>query len=267
MWDIITWNMHPTLFHWGWVQVRWYGLFFALSFVWGNWFLQWVFKRENKSLESGDKLLIYIVVATIVGARLGHTLFYEPGYYLSNPIEILKIWKGGLASHGAGISILLALYLFTRSTPGFTFFWVLDRMAVATVLGAFLIRMGNFFNSEILGKPTNADWGIIFQRVDSIPRHPAMLYESFAYLLIFIVLMLLFLKSNLPSKPGALGGFALFAVFSTRFLVEFVKEQQVAFESGMILNMGQLLSIPLILLGIALFVFSFKNKTPLPQKS
>ncbi|PCI29303.1 MAG: prolipoprotein diacylglyceryl transferase [SAR324 cluster bacterium] len=256
MFDIITWNVSPDLLEWGVLRIRWYGLLFALSFVFGNYFLHWVFRREKKPIKYAESLLMHMIIGTVIGARLGHTLFYEPGFYLSHPLEILKVWKGGLASHGAGIGLFTAVYLYTRKTPGQSYLWVLDRLAVVVALSGALIRLGNFFNSEIIGKPTAGDWGIVFQRIDSLPRHPAQLYESVASFFVFLLLLFIYAQTNLQKKPGFIAGLFLVTIFSNRFFIEFFKENQVAFEVGMQFNMGQLLSIPMVLLGLFLIVRS-----------
>ncbi|MCP4294644.1 MAG: prolipoprotein diacylglyceryl transferase [Proteobacteria bacterium] len=256
--DIITWNINPNLVDFGVIQIRWYGLLFAVSFVFGNFFLNWIFEREKQPKQYADRLLMHMILGTILGARLGHCLFYEPGYYLSNPLEILKIWRGGLASHGAGIGLFIAVYLYVRKTPGQSYFWIMDRLVIVIAFSGFMIRLGNLFNSEILGKPTDGTWGMIFKRIDSIPRHPAQIYESVAYLIIFIFLMTLFLKTTLYMRSGFLGGTFLVLIFMTRFVVEQFKENQVPFEVGMRFNMGQILSIPMILLGFLLILRAYR---------
>lgn len=198
-----------------------------------------------------------MILGTVIGARLGHCLFYEPSYYLSHPIEILKVWNGGLASHGAAIGILISVYLFTKKYKDFNYAWVLDRVVIVVALAGFFIRIGNFFNSEIIGLPTDLPWAVVFHRIDALPRHPSMLYESFSYMAIFIYLWSKYSKWKAETPKFAIFSRFLILVFSARFLIEFTKENQSLFENGMILNMGQLLSIPLILLGIFLY---FKSK-------
>jgi prolipoprotein diacylglyceryl transferase len=258
---IISWDPDPIVFSWGILTMRWYGIFFASAFISGGLLGSWILKRESKPPESLDRIMIYMIIGTLVGARLGHTLFYEPGYYLSNPLEILKIWKGGLASHGAGIGIILAMYLYTRKTPDQSFLWLLDRVGLTSALGSALIRLGNFFNSEIIGKPTTGDWGVIFNRVDLIPRHPTQLYESLAYITIFIFLLMLYLRKELADKPGFLSGMTLITLLPARWGIEFFKENQSVFEEGWLLNLGQILSIPFFLLGLVFIVWSLKTRT------
>ncbi len=255
---MIHWNVSPDIFSIGPITIRWYGLLFALSFVIGYQIMLAIFKKENRDEQDLNDLVWYMILGTVLGARLGHCLFYNPVYYLSHPIEILEIWKGGLASHGAAIGILTALYLYVHKRKDTTFLWVIDRVVITVALSGFFIRMGNLFNSEIIGKPTHASWGFIFESVDNVPRHPAQLYESIAYLLIFFLLYRIYFKTNGKFKPGYLFGLFLILVFSFRFLVEFLKEDQTYFEHGMILNMGQLLSIPFILLGVYMLIR--KNK-------
>jgi len=261
----LTWNVSPILLHLGPVTFRWYGVLFALSFWLGYEIVKAAFIREKKPLIHVDYLIFYMMIGTIVGARLGHTLFYEPEIYLRDPIRILKIWEGGLASHGAAIGIFLALYLFIRKYKGYTFLWICDRCCIGVAIAGFLIRTGNFFNSEIIGKPTHANWGVIFERVDMLPRHPAQLYEAFCYLLIFLFLFRTYWKTHWYKVPGFIFGWFLVLVFGARFCLEFVKENQVPFEAHLPLNLGQLLSIPLIAAGAWLVARAYRLNAALPQ--
>ena len=244
------WDVSPEIFRLGAFGPRYYGLLFGLGFFVGYRLMRKMVLAEGYSEEELQSLLTYMVVGTIVGARLGHCLFYEPAYYLSNPIEILKIWKGGLASHGGSIGVLLACYLFKRKNPQHSYLWLADRLSIGTAFTAGCIRLGNFFNSEILGKETDVPWGIVFKRVDDVVRHPAMLYESAAYFLLFIVIYGLYLKWRENTPQGRILGILLVWVFTARILIENFKENQVAFEQDMAFNMGQLLSIPFIIIGI-----------------
>ena len=241
--------------------IRWYGLLFAMSFVVGSVIVSWMYRREGKSRETLDRLTFYLAIGTVVGARLGHSVFYNPEYYFSNPVRILRIWEGGLASHGAGIGLLLAVVYYSKVTKEFSFFWVFDRLTIVIAIGGCFIRLGNLMNSEILGKRTDSALGIIFKRVDSIPRHPVQLYESIVYLLLFFLLLSLYLGIARRLASGFLTGTAFVLSFSARFLIEFVKEEQAALRSEMILNMGQWLSIPMILFGIAVLRKSLKSST------
>jgi len=256
--QFIQWNISPTIFSLGPISVRWYGLLFAMSFVVGYFIMLRIFQKENLPEALLDKLSMYMLIATVVGARLGHVLFYEPAAYLAHPLDILKIWQGGLASHGAAIGIPLALYLFSRKTHH-PFFWVIDRIVIVVALSGFFIRTGNLFNSEIYGNITNLPWGFIFERAgETLPHHPTQIYEGLSYLGIFFFLLWFYYKKDGKPRPGLLFGFFLIGVFGFRFIVEFIKEPQVAFESSMTLNMGQLLSIPLIIAGIVILAWKPK---------
>ena len=219
-----------------------------------------MFKNEGLSDEVLDRLTIYMAVGTIAGVRLGHCFFYEPSYYLHNPLEILLIWHGGLASHGAAIGILIALWLFVRKEKK-GYFWVLDRIAIVVALSGFFIRMGNLMNSEIYGVETTVPWGFVFLRNNEVaPKHPTQIYEGLVYLLIFFLLYRMYWKEKGNVFQGRLIGIFLILVFTARFFIEFLKENQVPFEASMKLNMGQLLSIPFILFGIVVLYWSQKNK-------
>ncbi|MDH5559998.1 MAG: prolipoprotein diacylglyceryl transferase [Deltaproteobacteria bacterium] len=261
---ILTWNVEPELVTFGSFAIRWYGVLFASSFIGASYLMRWFFIRENKPEKYVETLLIYSIIGVVVGARLGHTLFYEPGYYLSHPLEILKIWKGGLASHGAGVGLFTVLYFYSKKVPGQSYLWILDRVSIGVASSGVLIRSGNFFNSEIIGKPTGGDWGIIFKKIDSLARHPAQLYEGICYLMIFIFLMVLYKTPGIKERKGLLLGIFLVAVFTSRFFIEFFKENQVGFEEGMFLNMGQLLSIPVILLGLGFILIQFIKTSAVP---
>lgn len=223
-----------------------------MSFLVGYQIMLVIFNKEKKSEQDLNDLVWIMILGTVLGARIGHCLFYNPSYYLRHPEEILQIWKGGLASHGAAIGIMIAIYFYVKKRKDMTYLWVFDRIVITVALAGFFIRMGNLFNSEIIGKPTNSSWGFVFTSVDMIPRHPAQLYESIAYLFIFFFLFWFYFKKEGKFKPGLLFGLFLILIFSFRFFVEFFKENQSPFEAGMFLNMGQLLSIPLVILGIYL---------------
>jgi len=261
--QIIPWNVDPEIFRIGNFAVRWYGLLFASGFVIGYYILRKIFKNEGLGDATLDRLTVYVALGTIIGARLGHCLFYEPEFYLANPIQILYVWKGGLASHGAAIGILLMLWLFVRKDKK-PFIWAIDRVVIVVALAGALIRLGNLMNSEIYGIETNLPWGFVFLRNgESVPKHPTQIYESLAYLLTFVILLRVYWKNKGKQKPGLLFGLFLILVFGFRFLVEYIKNDQVTFEAGMNFNMGQLLSIPFILAGIALLVWAFR-KIPEP---
>lgn len=257
---MITWSVSPEIFSLGPIHVRWYGLLFAMSFIVGYQIFTWIFKIEKRSENDLNDLVWYMILGTVIGARLGHCLFYNPDYYLSHPLEILMVWKGGLASHGAAIGILTAIYLFVKKRPKFTYLWVMDRIVITVALAAFFIRMGNLFNSEIVGKPTDLPWGFVFTSIDNIPRHPAQLYEAIAYLIIFFILFFQYKKQKENIRDGFLFGEFLIGIFGFRFFVEFIKENQSLFENSMSLNMGQILSIPLVILGIYLLAIRKETK-------
>lgn len=250
------WNTGPELVSWGNVSIAWYGLLFATGFFLGFQIMRWIFMREGKSLKSLDKIFIYMVLGAVLGARLGHCLFYDPIYYLSNPLEIIKIWQGGLASHGGTLGMLVAMYVYARQTADISFYWILDRMTLPISLGSFFIRSGNFFNSEIIGVPTTVPWAIIFSQVDEVPRHPAQLYEAIVYLVLFVLLFSLYRKHAEKLKPGFMIGLLMVVIFGSRFFIEFIKIPQESFEPILSINMGQWLSIPVVVLGV---YFMFYN--------
>lgn len=260
--EAITWNANPEIFHIGGFGVRWYGLFFALSFYVGYIIMERIFKKEGVATSLLDSLATYMIIATVIGARLGHVLFYQPGYYLSNPIEILKIWEGGLASHGAALGIIFALWLFSRKYNK-SFFWTIDRIVIVVALAGFFIRMGNLMNSEIYGTTTNLPWGFIFvhdRMGDGLPHHPTQIYEGLSYLAIFGYLLWHYIKKNGKPVEGYLFSMFLILVFGLRFFVEFIKLVQVEAESKYYLDLGQILSIPLILAGAWILWYIHKKE-------
>ncbi|RDV13466.1 prolipoprotein diacylglyceryl transferase [Pontibacter diazotrophicus] len=264
MLNYIPWNVDPEIFSIGPLSIRWYGLLFALGFVIGQRILTKIYVAEGRTEGDVDVITLYMIIGTVIGARLGHTLFYAPDYYLSNPIEILKIWEGGLASHGATIGILFALWLFSRRMK-FDYVWVLDRIVIVVALGGALIRLGNLMNSEIFGRPTDVPWAFIFYQNNEyshVPRHPTQLYESLSVFLLFVVLYWLWSKYKAALPRGLLFGLFVTFLFTFRFLVEFMKENQEAFEDEMALNMGQILSIPLILVGLFILFKVWQNPKP-----
>lgn len=254
----IVWNLDPTFFKLGPLEVRWYGLLFASAFLLGFTIISNIFKLEKIPESWADKLLIYMMVGVVLGARFGHVFFYDWAYYSANPSEILKIWHGGLASHGGAIGIIIALLLFSKIVSKTSPLWVFDRIMIVVALGAFFIRIGNFMNSEIFGFPTDLPWGVEFVRAKAfyplVPRHPTQIYEALCYLCIFLLLMFVYYKTDYKNKKGFMFGLFLVFAFSARFSIEFLKENQEAFEDAMALNMGQLLSIPFFLAGLY-FVF------------
>ncbi|WP_375578436.1 prolipoprotein diacylglyceryl transferase [Marivirga tractuosa] len=353
MLSYIVWSPKPYIVDLGFTELRWYGLLFALGFIISQQVMFYIFKKEGKKEKQVEVLTLYMVIATIIGARLGHVLFYEPARYLSNPLDILKIWEGGLASHGGAAGILIALYLFARKYNDISYLWILDRIVIVVAITGALIRTGNFMNSEIIGEPTDKAYGVVFGREvelrlnyltsaiedvevekikssnliegslessfdypvklivsyneknkledvkkfsetqllkklqesnisqhvnfpkdaefeysqkggfiyaitygNGVPRHAAQLYEGISCLFIFLLLFYLWNKNRSGLADGRLFGIFLIACFGLRFLYEFIKENQVAFEDGLALNMGQWLSIPLVLAG---FYFIFQS--------
>lgn len=354
--NYVVWDPNPAVFS-GFERLRWYSLLFALGFIISQQFMVYFFKKEGQNELLVDKLTIYMVLATIIGARLGHVLFYEPEKYLSNPIEILKVWEGGLASHGAAIAILFALWLYSKRTPGQSYLWVVDRIVIVTAMTGALIRFGNLMNSEIGGKDTGTDDGFVYawdakdimktmrvpiesieayrptdreselQNNGIVPvnfdieinkggysltdlestlrrdlkyvltqfkssqeylaepeespldltisdngeyylatvktfgrtKHPTQIYESISYFVIFLILLGLWNKYKSRLPDGLLLGLFLIAVFGMRFVWEYFKAVQVDFEENMALNMGQILSIPLVIIGIILVVRALSN--------
>jgi phosphatidylglycerol:prolipoprotein diacylglycerol transferase len=239
----------PMLHTIGPIKVRWYGIMFACAFIVGYLLGTKMFRDAGKPQEQLETLLTYIIIATVVGARLGHVLFYEPTYYFNHPSEIIKIWHGGLASHGAAIGMLLALWLYARKYK-MNFLWVTDRVVITVAIGGAFVRIGNFFNSEIIGHVTHVPWAIIFERRDMLPRHPSMLYESIWYLSLFIILWVIYKKYKAKPPEGLIFGFFLIYMFIGRFMIEYTKVRQADFGHNWPLTMGQILSIPFVLIGI-----------------
>jgi phosphatidylglycerol---prolipoprotein diacylglyceryl transferase len=255
--SFIHWNVDPEIFSIGPLSIRWYGLMFAISFILGYNMVERQFKHEKENLKWLDTLLMYIVIGTIVGARLGHVFFYAWDYYSQNPAEILMVWKGGLASHGGVVAIFLMLWYFSYKYTKRNVFWIIDRVVIPTALAAMFIRLGNLMNSEIYGIQTSLPWGFIFERNgETEAKHPTQIYEALAYLVTFIMLNRLYWKTDIKSRIGTISGIFFIMIFAARFFIEFIKEDQEAFEAGMALNMGQWLSIPFVLLGIGLIVYA-----------
>ncbi len=253
------WNINPTLFHLGPLQLRWYGLLFVGSFFLGLLIMQWIYKRENRDPLVLDNLLIYIMIGAVLGSRLVHCFFYEPAFYLSNPLEILYVWKGGLASHGGLLGIFIAMYLFSKKYNE-SYLWLTARVAMPGALTAAFVRFGNFFNSEILGIPSNVSWAIIFERIDLIPRHPVQLYEAFSYLTILLILVILYRRVTPSFATKILPGTFLVLLFTARFFIEYAKTRQAAYSTDLPFSTGQILSIPYIIMGIVWIIWAVKNR-------
>lgn len=256
--EYFVWNPDPVLISFLGLKVHWYGLLFASAILLGFNMIKWIFIKEKFDLEKLDTGFLYVFIGIIVGARLGHCFFYDPEYYLANPMKILAVWEGGLASHGGGLGVIAALYMFTKKYK-VNLLWLLDRVAISTIIFSFFVRLGNFMNSEIIGKETDVPWAIIFSRVDLLPRHPAQLYEAFSYFIIFFILLFIYIKQDGKTKNGQIFGLFLTLVFSARILVEYVKVKQASYESFFFLNTGQMLSVPFLLIGIALIIYSFRK--------
>lgn len=248
---LIHWQFDPIALQIGPVPLRWYGLLFVGGFFIGQRILARIFRREDVPEQHADALLMYALIGAVVGARIVHCLFYEPDYYLSNPLAILRIWEGGLASHGGVIGVVVGMWMASRRLK-LPFAWLLDRMAIPSALVAVFIRVANFLNSEIVGNPTGGQWGVVFEAVDALPRHPAQLYEAFGYLLTFFVLRAIYRCHGAETPRGLLLGWMLALVFGVRILVEFVKTPQAAYEAGQLISVGQWLSVPFLILGIVL---------------
>ena len=257
----ITWTADPVIFSIGPKEIRWYTLMFLIGFAVGYKIVERMFRREGVDKKWLDPLLYYTLAGTLIGARLGHCLFYNPSYYFSHPVEILKVWEGGLASHGGVLGIIIAIYFFSRNVSHRSMLWTFDKLVVPTGLVAALIRIGNLMNHEIYGHPTDLPWG--FRFVDNLyawrhgaapiftpPSHPTQLYEAACYLLTFALCMWLYFKRDAWKRQGLIFGIFMICIFTARFFVEFLKNYQEDFEASLPLDMGQLLSIPFILLGI-----------------
>ncbi|MGL4516015.1 MAG: prolipoprotein diacylglyceryl transferase [Shewanella sp.] len=260
----LVWELNPVMVSFMGLTVHWYGVLFAIAITAGFQVMKRIYIKEQLDVESLDNLLIYCVIGIIVGARLAHCVFYDPGYYFSHPLKILAIWEGGLASHGGGLGAILALYYYQRKVK-LPFLFLLDRLAIATAIFGFFVRIANFANSEILGEPTTLPWGVIFARVDMLPRHPAQLYEALAYLTIFIGLYALYQLTQIKQRYGALFGVFLVSVFSARIGIESLKVSQAAYTETF-LSAGQWLSLPFLAVGIMLLILAYR-KAPANERA
>ena len=265
----VHWHVDPVLFHIGSLGIRWYSLLFVSGFIIGWFIFKKFFAREGVPEKLLDPLLYTLLICTIVGARLGHCLFYQPDYYLGSWkgfAEIFMPWKGGLASHGGAIALLLGMWWFSvhyGKKYDFDFLWIMDRLCITVAFAGCLIRLGNLFNSEIYGDVTNLPWGFIFDlRGETMPKHPTQLYEAGSYLILGLILMWVYNKRLDKVHRGFFFGLFLVGCFGMRFLIEFIKEPQVGFEETMALDMGQILSIPFIIAGIVLLILAAVRKKP-----
>ena len=262
--DFITWDASPVIFSIGPLALRWYGLAFAIGFIIGYNIVAKMFKHEGAPEKWLGILLTYVVVATIIGSRLGHVFFYQWDYYSQHTGEIFKIWEGGLASHGGVIGNFIAVWLFSIFVTKKSVSWTVDRLVVPVAMVAGLIRLGNLMNSEIYGGVTDLPWGFIFVRDgQTLPMHPTQIYEALCYFALFGVLMWMYWKKNAQERPWLISGVFFIGVFVSRFLIEYVKNVQVGKEIEMIatygINMGQLLSIPFIIMGVVMVVYAMTH--------
>lgn len=254
---IFNWSFDPILLVIGPLEIRWYGLLFVGAFLAGQVMLARLFKSEGVPPKNAERLLLYTLLGAIAGARLVHCLFYDPQYYLSDPLAILRIWEGGLASHGGAAGILIGIWLGARTLrPKVSFLWLVDRASIPAALGAVFVRTANFLNSEIVGNPTTSGWGVVFEAVDGVPRHPAQLYEAAAYSFICFVLLAIYWRLRQRTPHGLLFGVFLVLVFTARIFVEFYKVPQAVYESGQFFSVGQYLSLPFVVFGIVMVLWS-----------
>jgi phosphatidylglycerol:prolipoprotein diacylglycerol transferase len=278
----VTWQVDPTIFTLFGREIRWYGLLWVIGLIVAVYIVQRIFKNEKLPEKWFDSLFGYMMLGIILGARLGHCLFYEPQYYLANPLEIVKIWEGGLASHGGVIGIIIAVWLYSRKVTRKSMLWTFDRVMVPTGFTAAMIRFGNLMNHEIYGGPTNLPWG--FRFIDNVglwmrgaepiytePSHPTQIYEALFYLVVFAITMHMYWKTNARERQGLILGVGIALIFIARFFIEFVKNVQVDSEEAMRENtgliLGQWLSIPFIVWGIWLIWQALRRKPePVTQK-
>lgn len=265
----IDWHVNPVLFHIGSLELRWYSVLFVSGFILGYFIFKWFFKREGISESLLDPLLYTLLIGTIVGSRLGHCIFYQPEYYFGSWKgfwEIFMPWKGGLASHGGTLVLIFCMIWFSRKygpANGFNFAWLMDHLCIAVAFAATFIRLGNLFNSEIYGDATDLPWGFVFSlRGETLAKHPTQLYEALSYLVLGLGLLWLYRHKLAKMYRGTFIGIFFIVCFGMRFLIEFIKEPQVAFENDMTLNMGQWLSIPFVLIGVGFLIWAWKAKQP-----
>ena len=276
MLSYVTWNVDPELFTLLGREIRWYGLFWVIGLIVAIIIVQRIYEKEKLPEKWFDSLFVYMILGIILGARIGHCLFYQPAYYLAHPFEIFYIWEGGLASHGGVIGIIIAVWLYSRRVTKKSMIWTFDRVIVPTGFTAAMIRLGNLMNHEIYGGPTSQPWGFRFidnigawkagvaEPIFSAPSHPTQIYEALVYFLVFAVTMYLFWKTDAKKKQGLLIGIAMIMIFFSRFFIEYIKDVQVPTEelmresTGLII--GQWLSIPFVIWGIWLVWNAFRKK-------
>ncbi len=254
----IIWIGDPVLVSFKGFSIHWYGVLFTTALLACLKVMKTIYQKEGIAVESLDTLFVFSVAGMAVGARLAHCFFYDPAIYFANPLRILAVWEGGLASHGGGLGLFVAVFFYHKITK-LNYLWIMDRGSIGVLLTGFFIRMGNFFNSEILGNPSDLPWAIVFNRIDTIPRHPVQLYEAFSYLALFFGFVLIYKFTDIIKKEGALFGLALSFGVTTRFLLEFFKVRQASYNTDLLLSTGQLLSIPFIIGGIIIAVIALKH--------
>ena len=265
---VIHWTADPVLFEFGALSIRWYGILFASGFAVGYMVTQRIFKRENLPIAWLDPLLFYLILGGVIGARLGHVFFYDWSDFQNKLWEIPMIWRGGLASHGGAIGVLIAFWAFSRYVSKQPMLWIMDRCAPAGAIGAMFIRLGNLMNHEIVGQPSDLPWAFVFyEQPVRIPLHPTQLYEAIAYLFIFLILWYSYRQIGASKYPGMMTGLYLVFIFSARFLLEFTKKTQAAFTEDWPINMGQTLSIPLILMGLGFILHALIKKSSLSENN
>lgn len=265
----VYWNMNPEIFRIGGFAVRWYGVLFVSGFILGYWMFTKFCQKERVDTKMLDPLLFTLLIGTLVGARLGHCFFYQPEYYFGSWkgfLELFQIWKGGLASHGGAMMLVLCMIWFAHkygSKYHVDFMWLVDHLAIAVAFAGAFIRLGNLCNSEIYGDVTSLPWGFIFERRgETEPKHPTQIYESLSYFILGLILVWIYVKRLNKTYRGTFIGIFFIVCFGMRFLIEFIKEPQVEFEESMALDMGQWLSIPFVILGIVALVWAYKKKIP-----
>jgi phosphatidylglycerol---prolipoprotein diacylglyceryl transferase len=266
--SFITWSVDPDIFKIPVIDwpLRWYGLMWALGLIISQQVMYHIFKAEEKPAKDVDTLTLYIILATLIGARVGHFLFYDPSVFLTDPLQIILPPYAGLASHGAAIGILTGLYLFCRKLK-YNYLWMVDRLVIVVCITGAFVRLGNLMNSEIIGKPTNVPWAFVFTHVDNVPRHPAQLYEAIYCVLLFGLLYYIWRHQRNKVSNGFIFGVFLVVLWSLRFVDEFFKEVQEPFEEDLVLNMGQILSIPFVIIGVVILIKTrHKKLSPTPEK-
>ncbi len=260
----IHWNVSPEAFSIGPLTVRWYGILYGCAFIASYYAFKELLKYDKLPDDFADRALIYMILGTVIGARIGDCFFYPPQYYLEHPLEVFAVWNGGLSSHGGACGILIALYLFARKMKK-PYIWVLDRVVIVIGVAGFFIRMGNLTNSEIYGHVTSLPWGFIFERRgETLPKHPTQIYEALYYALTYLVLRFVYRKCDNRPRPFLIFGLFLIMVFAFRFCIEFIKNPQEDFEKSMMFNMGQWLSVPFVIMGIISLIISSRQKKPAP---